>query len=78
MMPDSNCFYRAISYELFGTKEEDSTICSVISRTERLNKDVFSTFPIPLGNMEEHCVGVGTPGIWDTQIEMVATTSYYL
>ena len=42
-------------------EEEDSTICSVISRIERLNKDVFSTFLIPAGNMEEHCMCVATP-----------------
>ena len=59
MKPDGNCFYRAISYELFGTEEEDSTIRSVISRTERLNKDVFWTFLMPAGSMEEHCIGVG-------------------
>jgi len=59
--PDGNCFYTAISYQLFGT-EEDSTICSVISRMERFNKDVFSTFLIPAGNMEEHYVCVATPG----------------
>lgn len=67
--PDGNCFYRAISYQLFGTEEEDSTIRSVISRVERLNKDVFSTFLIPAGNMEEHCMCtcVATPGTWATQ-----------
>jgi len=50
--PDGNCFYRDISYQLFGT-EEDSKICSVISWMERFNKDLFSTFLIPAGNMEE-------------------------
>lgn len=77
MKPDGNCFYRAISYELFGTEEEDSTIRSVISRTEWLNKDVFSTFLIPLGNMEEHCIGVGTPGTWATQVEVIATATIF-
>ena len=77
MKPDGNCFYRAISYELFGTEEEDSTIRSVILRTERLNKDVFCTFLMPAGSMEEHCVGVGTPGTWATQVEVVATATIF-
>jgi len=45
-------FFRDISYQLFGT-EEDSKICIIISWMERFNKDVFSTFLIPAGNMEE-------------------------
>ena len=60
--PDGNCFYRVISYQLFGIEEEDSTISSVISWMKRFNKDVFSTFLIPAGNMEEHYVCVATPG----------------
>ena len=76
MKPDGNCFYRAISYELFET-EEDNTIRSVISRTERLNKVVFCTFLMPAGSMEEHCIGVGTPGTWATQVEVVATATIF-
>lgn len=76
-MPDGNCFYRAISYQLFGTQEEDSTVRSVISRTERLNKRVFSTFLMPAGNIEEHCISVGTPGTWATQVEVVATATIF-
>ena len=77
MMPGSNCFYRAISYQLFGTQEEDSTVWSVVSQTERLNKRVFSTFLIPAGNIEEHCISVGTPGTWATQVEVVATATIF-
>ena len=42
-----NAFYRSTSYELFGTKEEDYTIRSLLTRRENLNKSVFSSFLIP-------------------------------
>ena len=47
-----------------------STIYSVILRTERLNKDVFCSFLMPVERMEEHCIGVDTPGTWATQAEV--------
>ena len=44
MEADGNLFHRSISYELFGTQEEDYTIRSVLTRTENLNKSVFLVF----------------------------------
>ena len=41
MVGDGNCFYRGISYQLFGTQEEHPTIRSVVSRMENLNKEIF-------------------------------------
>ena len=45
MKGDGNCFYRAISYQLFGMQEEDYLVLSVISQVENLNK---KNFPIIL------------------------------
>ena len=40
-------------------------------------KDVFSTFLMPAGNMDEHFVCVATLGIWATQVEVVATATIF-
>ena len=53
------------------------TIRSVISLTETLNKDVFSTFLMPAGYMEEHCIGVSTPSTWTAQVEVVTTATIF-
>ena len=58
-------FYRSISYELFGTQEEDYTIRSLLTRRENLNKSVFSSFLIPGVNknmIEEHICHVSAEG----------------
>ena len=47
MKPDGNCFYRALSYELFGTQEEYDVVHGVIYRTEMYNKPIFATYLIP-------------------------------
>ena len=40
MKPDGNCFYRTLSYQLFGTREEYdiATIHGVVYRSEMYNK----------------------------------------
>lgn len=80
MKPDGNCFYRSISYQLFGTQEEDCTVRSVITSMENLNKKVFSSFLIHGTNkdtIEEHIHCVRMEGTWATQVEVVATATVF-
>ena len=76
MKGDGNCFYRAISYQLFGTQKEDYLVRSVISQAENLNKTIFSNYLISGINkptIEEHINTVRLPGVWATQVEVLAT-----
>ena len=71
MKGDGNCFYRAISYQLFGT-QEDHLVRSVISQAENLNIMIFSNYLISGINkptIEEHINIVRLPGVWATQVE---------
>ena len=77
MVGDGNCFYRGISYQLFGTQEEHSTIRSVVSHMENLNK-IFSPYLISGWNkptIAEQIFHVSTPGTWATHVEVLATAS---
>ena len=47
MKPDGNCFYRALSYQLFGTQEEYDIVHGVVYRTEMYNKPIFANYLIP-------------------------------
>ena len=78
MVGDGNCFYRGISYQLFGTQEEHSTIRSVVSRMENLNKEIFSPYLISGWNkptIVEQIFHVSTLGTWATHVEVLATAS---
>ena len=78
MKGDGNCFYRAISYQLFGTQEEDYLVRSIISQVENLNKTIFSNYLISGINkptMEEHINDVRLSGVWATQVEVLAAAS---
>jgi len=77
MKPDGNCFYRAISHQLFGTQEEHSIVRRVITRMERLNKWAFAACLMPEGNIDEHCTNVGTLSTWATEVEVIATATIF-
>ena len=72
MIGDGNCFYRGISYQLFGTQEEHSTIRNVVYHTENLNKDIFSPHLIPGLNKTTLHEQIVTPGTWATHVEATA------
>ena len=47
MKADGNCFYRALSYQLFSTQEEYDIVHRVVYRTEMYNKPIFANYLIP-------------------------------
>ena len=77
MEPDGNCFFRAISYELFGTQDEHGLIRTILYRMENLNKEVFSRFLFSGNTIEEHIKTISTPHSWATQVEVVAAASVF-
>ena len=80
MDPDGNCFFRGISYQLFGTQEEHSMVGSIVYHMENLNKDTFSRFLMPGVNSEtinDHIKMMSSPRTWATQVEIVAAASVF-
>ena len=80
MKADGNCFYRSISYELFGTQDEDYAIHSVLITTENLNKSIFSSFLIPgvyKNTIEEHICHVSAEVTWGKRVEVIATATAF-
>ena len=80
MIGDGNCFHRSISYQLFGTQEEHSTIRNVVYHTEKFSKEIFSPYLIPGLNkttLQEQVIHVSTPGTWATHVEVLATASVF-
>ncbi|XP_065893597.1 uncharacterized protein [Dysidea avara] len=77
MQPGGNCYYRTISYQLFGIQEQHHTVRGVISKMVNLNKHIFATFLDPTENIKEHCTTLDIPGTWATQVEVVATVTIF-
>lgn len=80
MTPDGNCFYRALSYQLFGTQDEHSMVRSVLYRAENLNKDMFSQLlfsGVDHQTIDEHIKVVSSPNSWATQVEVAAAACVF-
>lgn len=77
---DVNCFYSALSFQLFGTQDEDITVRNVIHRTITLNKITFKSYFIPsssIKTIEDLCQQNWKPGVWATQIEVIAAATVF-
>ena len=80
MKADGNCFYRALSYQLFGTQEEYDIVHSVVYRTEMYNKLIFANYLIPGHDettIDDHLKKISVLGSWATQVEVVAAASAF-
>ena len=75
---DGNCFYSALSYELFGTQNEKNEVRHVVSRMVKLNKQVFAPYFIPTATtntIDEHCQQSWKWGTWATLVDVVAAAT---
>ena len=77
---DGNCFYSALSFQLFGTEDEDLAVRNVVYRMVLLNKRIFKPYFISTSKVqtfEELCEHNWKPGIWATQVEVVAAATIF-
>ena len=80
MKPDGNCFYRTLSYQLFGTQEEYNIVHGVVYHTEMYNKPIFANYLIPghdEATIHDHIKKISVLGTWATQVEVVAAASAF-
>ena len=81
---DGNCFYRALSYQLFGTEDKHLMVRTILYRTENLNKKAFEPHLTNGVSLDEHLRALVSPPSWATQVELAAAASvlgvplYYL
>ena len=75
---DGNCLFRALSHQLYGTDEHHLFLWTTLVRYENLNCSTFETYLIPSMNeysIPSHCNKLASPGVWGTQVELVATAT---
>ena len=76
---DGNCFYSALSFQLFGTQDEDLAVRNVAYTMVLLNKRILKPFFIPTSKVQtfELCEHNWKPSIWATQVEVVAAATVF-
>ena len=77
---DGNCFYSSLSFQLFGTQNEDNSVRNVTSRMVLLNKNIFSTYFIPTTNastIDQHCQLNWISGTWATLVDVLAAATVF-
>ncbi len=77
---DGSCFFRAISFELFGNKQFHEEVRTLITRFENLNTEVFRKKLMPGVNqatIEAHIKNLLRPFTWATHVEVMATATLF-
>ena len=77
---DGNCFYSALSIQLFGTQNKDIAVQNMVHRMVLLNKNIFKPFfilTLKAKTSEELCKHIWKPDVWATQVEVVAAATTF-
>ena len=76
MKPDGNCFFRALSYQLFGTEDQHIIVRTMLYRTVALNKTIFEPHHMNETSIEDHLKAMAS-NAWATQVEVAAAASAF-
>ncbi|XP_065897260.1 uncharacterized protein [Dysidea avara] len=77
---DGNCFYASLSFQLFGTQDEDFEVRHVVTSMVKKNQSIFRPYFIPrkdVDTIEKHCEQNWPSGAWATQVEVVAAATVF-
>ena len=74
---DGNCFFRALSYELFGTQDQHLMIRTILYRTINLNQEVFDGLMMNGLSIDQHLKHLNSLNTWATQVEVAAAASVF-
>ena len=72
---DGNCFYRSLSYILYGHQDSHGHLRGQLADLVQLNPATFQTF-VWQGNVQDHARHMREEGRWATQVEIAAAASY--
>ena len=79
IVPDGNCFFRAVAFYLFQDESKHSFVRGQILEFERINERQFTKLLIPPVNkptFEGHLEFLQQPMSWATQVEVVAVATF--
>lgn len=76
---DGNCFFRSLSFILFGNEEEHVNVRTLLVRFENLNSEIFKSLMTEVNEIsfEEHIKHIMRPGTWATHVEVKAAATYF-
>lgn len=79
MVPDGNCFFRALSTNIHGHQEEHLALRKLLTEFERANKGTFEKYLTKSQDtiIENHITSMAKPCTWATQIEVLSAASCF-
>ncbi len=80
MKGDGNCFFRALSHQLYGSDEFHLHVRAILVGFEVINPSAFEAylFTSPtVSTILQHAKRMSCPGEWATQVELYAAATYF-
>lgn len=72
---DGNCFFRAISAIITGAEDEHLSVRESITKHISDHPDMYRTFLMSRGGMNEYLTSMRRPREWATDVELLATAT---
>lgn len=79
-MPDGNCFYRAVSFHIFGDEDKHRSVREEVLKFEQRNEHMLAKFlmsPVNKPTFQEHLTFLEQPDTWATQVEVIAIATMF-
>lgn len=80
IVPDGNCFFRAVSFHIFEDEGNHLSVRAEVLKFEQNNEYLFAKFLMPPVNkpsFQEHIECLQRPGSWATQVEVVTVATMF-
>lgn len=80
IVPDGNCFFRAVSFHIFGDESNHLSVRAKVLKFEQINEYIFAKFLMPPVNkpsFQEHIEFLQRPGSWATQVEVLTVATMF-
>ena len=80
IVPDGNCFFRAVAFYLFQDESKHYFVRAQIVEFERVNEKQFTKFlisPVNKPTFEGHLEYLQQPMSWATQVEVIALATFF-
>ena len=78
VLGDSNCMFRSLSHQIYGTEDEHQSIRLTLQQVLEENLDTYEKFWIQTDvSFPLHVQKLKNQGVWGTHVELLAASDYY-
>ncbi|XP_065893767.1 uncharacterized protein [Dysidea avara] len=80
IVPDGNCFFRAVSFHILGDEDKHCSVRAEVLKFEQRNEHMLAKFlmlPANKPSFQEHIRFLQRPDTWATQVEVIAVATMF-